>query len=35
VVGDCVATGREIIVRSVLILIRASLIALARSLVVI
>src|SRR5207253_8681089 len=35
VVGDRVATGREIIVGSVLILIRASLIALTRSLVVI
>jgi hypothetical protein len=33
--GDCVATGREIIVGSVLILIRASLIALTRRLVVI
>jgi hypothetical protein len=35
VVGDHVATGRQIIVGSVLILIRASLIALTRSLVVI
>src|SRR5207302_8567327 len=35
VVGDRVAAGREIIVGSVLILIRASLIALTRSLVVI
>jgi hypothetical protein len=35
VVGDRVATGRQIIVGSVLILIRASLIALTRSLVVI
>src|SRR5206468_7855774 len=33
-VGDRVATGREIIVGSVLILIRASLIALTRSLLV-
>jgi hypothetical protein len=35
VVGDRVATGREVIVGSVLILIRASLIALTRSLVMI
>ena len=34
-IGDRVATGREIIVGSVLILIRASLITLTRSLVVI